>query len=79
MEFPCIVMLWSGSSDRRFILGSLLKSYCGGHLRPHLANETVLEILAYAQVRCGFCAPCGWPSSLRFSTDCYHSSQPCKK
>jgi hypothetical protein len=28
------------------------------HLRPQLPNETVLEILTYDQVRCGFCAPC---------------------
>ena len=35
----------------------LLQSYCGGHLRPQLQNETVLEILTYDLVRCGFCAP----------------------
>jgi hypothetical protein len=35
----------------------LLQSYCGGHLRPLLPNETALEILTYVQVRSGFCAP----------------------
>jgi hypothetical protein len=34
-----------------------LKSYCGGHLPPLLPSETVLEILTYALVRSGFCAP----------------------
>jgi hypothetical protein len=27
------------------------------HLRPQLPNETVLDILTYALVRSGFCAP----------------------
>jgi hypothetical protein len=35
-------------------LSRLLKSYCGGHL----PRCPVLEILTYAQVRSGFCAPC---------------------
>jgi hypothetical protein len=33
-----------------------LKSYGVGDLRPLLPDETVLEILTYDQVRCGFCA-----------------------
>jgi hypothetical protein len=40
----------------RFNHNRLLKSYCGGDLRPLAPNETVLEILTYTLVRSGFCA-----------------------
>jgi hypothetical protein len=33
---------WTGTITR------VLQSYCGGHLRPLLPNETVPEILTYA-------------------------------